>query len=278
MIAYPHIDPVALQIGPLQVHWYGLMYVIGISATWYLARKRVIADGHFPCNEAQVEDLIFYVALGLVVGGRIGYTFFYNMTAFLHDPVLLFRVWEGGMSFHGGLMGGVLGGWLYARVIGVPLLDLMDLVFRYVPIGLFAGRIGNFINGELWGAPTSLPWGMIFPAADGLPRHPSQLYEAGGEGILLGFLLYLLGQRRRSSGYITGVFFTGYAVIRFLVEFIRVPDAQIGYLLGGWLTMGQVLTIPVFIFGGLMIRHAIHHPAIEKKIHVEHANDIRTET
>lgn len=265
MIAYPHINPVALSLGPLQVHWYGLMYVIGISATWYFARKRVQLNHDQPCNAQQVEDLVFYVALGLVAGGRVGYTLFYNLSNFLQDPFILFRVWEGGMSFHGGLLGGVLAGWFFSLRINIALLKLTDLVFRYVPIGLFAGRIGNFINGELWGGPTSLPWGMVFPTGGPIIRHPTQLYEAILEGIILGLILLFYGKKPRGDGFLTGLFFILYALFRFMIEFIRVPDAQLGYLFGDWLTMGQVLTMPVFFFGLLMI--VISR---KKKIHVEH--------
>lgn len=253
MITYPQINPVALSLGPLQVHWYGLMYVIGISATWYLARKRVISSINQPCNADQVEDLIFYVALGLVAGGRIAYTLFYNFSNFLNDPLILFRVWEGGMSFHGGLLGGVVAGWFYAKHINVPLLSLTDLIFRYVPIGLFAGRIGNFINGELWGVPSNVPWAMVFPTGGNIARHPTQLYEALLEGIALGFIVYLAGRQTRPPGFVTGIFFVFYAVFRFLIEFIRVPDVQLGYLFNHWLTMGQILTFPVFLTGLLMI-------------------------
>ncbi len=248
MIPYPHIDPVAIQIGPLKVHWYGLMYLLGFLIFWGLGRLRARRED-IVVRPEQVSDMLFYMMLGVVLGGRIGYTLFYNLPQFLADPLVLFRIWEGGMSFHGGLLGVVAAVWLYQRRQGWGFWRTMDFVAPLAPLGLGAGRIGNFINGELWGKPTDLPWGMVFPGAGPLPRHPSQLYEAALEGVVLFAVLWLFSARPRPAGSVSGLFLIGYGVFRFLIEFIREPDAHIGYLAFGWLTMGQVLSLPMVLFG-----------------------------
>jgi phosphatidylglycerol:prolipoprotein diacylglycerol transferase len=252
MLPYPNIDPVAVSIGPLKIHWYGLMYVIGIGAVWILTRQRTKQAG-FPWTASQIEDLIFYTALGLVVGGRLGYILFYNLTAFLRDPLVLFRIWEGGMAFHGGLLGALVGMWLFARRNGSPFFAVTDFIAPYVPIGLFTGRIGNFINGELWGKPTDLPWAMVFPGAGPEPRHPSQLYESFLEGIVLFIVLQWFSRQSPPRMAVSGMFLLLYGFFRFLVEFVRLPDAHIGYLAFGWLTMGQVLSLPMIVFGALLL-------------------------
>jgi phosphatidylglycerol:prolipoprotein diacylglycerol transferase len=252
MLSYPNIDPVAIAIGPIKIHWYGLMYVIGIGATWFLARRRTERPG-FPWTAEQVEDLIFYTALGLVIGGRLGYILFYNFAAVLQDPLVLFRVWEGGMAFHGGLLGALAGMWLFARKVGGAYFDVVDFIAPYVPIGLFAGRIGNFINGELWGKPTDAPWAVIFPGAGIEPRHPSQLYEAFLEGVVLFLILHWFSRQSPPRGAVSGMFLLCYGVFRFAVEFVRLPDAHIGYLAFGWLTMGQVLSLPMIVLGAALI-------------------------
>ncbi|HLF95683.1 MAG TPA: prolipoprotein diacylglyceryl transferase [Methylococcaceae bacterium] len=248
MLSFPRIDPVAVAIGPLKVHWYGLMYMIGIGGAWWLARRRAQ-----DMTGEQVDDLAFYVAVGLVLGGRIGYVLFYNLPAFVLDPLLIFRVWEGGMSFHGGLLGALVGAGWCARRHNLGFFMLTDLGSPLVPIGLFAGRIGNFINGELWGKATDLPWGMIFPDAGSVPRHPSQLYEALLEGALLFTVLNLFVLDSRPRMAPTGLFLLGYGLCRFGVEFVREPDAQIGYLAGGWLTMGMLLTLPMIAGGAVLL-------------------------
>jgi phosphatidylglycerol:prolipoprotein diacylglycerol transferase len=261
MLPYPNIDPVAISIGPLKVHWYGLMYVIGIGATWWLARKKTERPG-FPWTAAQVEDLIFYCALGLILGGRLGYVFFYNLTAFLADPMLIFRVWEGGMAFHGGMLGVLAGMWLFGRQQKIAFFSLADFIAPYVPIGLLAGRIGNFINGELWGRPTDLPWAMVFPGAGPEPRHPSQLYEAFLEGLVLLVALRWFSRRSPPRMAVSGLFLLLYGIFRFAVEFVRLPDAHIGYLAFGWLTMGQALSLPMIVFGLLLLPLAYRrHPS-----------------
>jgi phosphatidylglycerol:prolipoprotein diacylglycerol transferase len=252
MLPYPIIDPVAISLGPIQIHWYGLMYVIGIGATWLLARQRTREPG-FPWTSQQIEDLIFDTALGLVIGGRLGYILFYNFTAFLHDPLMIFRVWEGGMAFHGGLLGALAGMWVFARKNGSTFFTVTDFIAPYVPIGLFTGRIGNFINGELWGKVTDQPWGMVFPGAGELPRHPTQLYEALLEGIVLFLALYWYRRQQPPRMAVSGMFLLLYGIFRFTVEFLRVPDAHIGYLAFQWLTMGQILSLPMILYGAFLI-------------------------
>ncbi|WP_022947165.1 prolipoprotein diacylglyceryl transferase [Methylohalobius crimeensis] len=258
MLPYPQIDPVAVQIGPLKVHWYGLMYVIGFLGAWFLARRR--AQRHDWRNEA-IDDLIFYGALGVVLGGRIGYMLFYNFPVLLHDPWSFFRVWEGGMSFHGGLLGVLAAmGW-FAHKHRRSFFEVTDFLAPLVPIGLFFGRLGNFINGELWGKVTDLPWGMVFPTGGPLPRHPSQLYEAILEGLVLFTVLWIYSAKPRPQMAVSGLFLLLYGAFRFLVEFIREPDAHIGYLAFGWLTMGQLLSTPMILAGLLLLAFAYRRPS-----------------
>jgi phosphatidylglycerol:prolipoprotein diacylglycerol transferase len=263
MLPYPHIDPVAISLGPVKVHWYGLMYVVGIGTVWLLARRRTLQPG-FPWSAEQIEDLIFMVALGLVIGGRLGYVLFYNFSAFLGDPWLIFRVWEGGMAFHGGMLGAFAGMWLFARKAGCGFFDVSDFIAPYVPIGLFAGRIGNFINGELWGKPTTLPWGMIFPDSGAEIRHPTQLYEAFLEGFVLFLALQAFQALRPPAMAISGMFMLLYGIFRFAVEFLRVPDAQLGYLGLGWITMGQILSFPMVLFGLCVLAIAYRHSLLKR--------------
>lgn len=275
---YPDIDPVAVQLGPLAVRWYGLMYLVGFACAWALGRYRAGRPGA-PVQAAQLDDLLFYCALGVILGGRIGYALFYDGGAWLDDPLRLFRVWEGGMSFHGGFLGVLVALWLYGRRSGAGFWRLADFVAPLVPLGLFAGRIGNFINGELWGAPADVPWAMQVPCAAnpvlcldklGLapgtlmtpPLHPSQLYQALLEGLVLFLLLWWFSRRPRPLMAVSGLFLAGYGVARFLVEFVRLPDAHIGYLAGGWVTMGQVLSAPMIVLGVLLVSIAYtrRHP------------------
>lgn len=251
MLTHPGFDPIALTLGPLKVHWYGLMYLIGFYGCWYLAIRRG-RSAHFPFPAPAVSDLLFFAAMGVILGGRIGYTLFYNLPVFLHDPVEIFRIWKGGMSFHGGLLGVIFAVWLYARTRGLPFFLVMDFAAIVVPFGLFTGRIGNFINQELWGAPTTLPWGMVFPAdPEHLPRHPSMLYEAFLEGLVLLGILWWFSSRPRPAGAVCGLFLVVYGTFRILVEFVRLPDAHIGYLAFGWVTMGMVLSVPMILVGAV---------------------------
>ena len=249
MLTYPDIDPVIFSIGPVAVRWYGLMYVIGFVLAWILARRRS-RRADTPIEPAQVDDLIFYGMLGVILGGRLGYSFVYAWDQVLQDPLYVFRITEGGMSFHGGLLGVIVALWWYARKRRIRLLELTDFAAPLVPLGLGFGRIGNFINGELWGKPTDVPWGFI---VNGVGRHPSQLYEALLEGLLLFVILWTYSAKERPYMAVSGLFLLCYGSFRFLVEFWRLPDADIGYLAFGWLTMGQVLSTPMILAGAVML-------------------------
>lgn len=258
MIPNPHIDPVAVEfgpfhigsyeIGPLQIHWYGIMYLVGFAAAWWLGRYRARRP-ESGWSVAQVDDLIFYGALGVILGGRFGYILFYNFKAFLENPLILFKVWEGGMSFHGGLIGVLIALALFARKFDKRWLAVVDFTAPLVPLGLAAGRMGNFINGELWGRPTDVPWAMVFPGAGSVGRHPSQLYEFALEGAVLFAILWWFSSKPRPAGAVSGVFAIGYGLFRIFVEFFREPDAHIGYLAFGWVTEGQLLSLPLVLVG-----------------------------
>lgn len=248
MLTAPDIDPVAISLGPLKIHWYGLMYVIGFLAGWWLGVVRARRpDSGWRATE--VGDLVFYIALGAIVGGRLGYVLFYNPGYYLRYPLEILFIWEGGMSFHGGLIGVAVVMWLYARRTARPWLAVTDFIAPLAPIGLGAGRLGNFINHELWGKVTDLPWGMVFRNAGPFPRHPTPLYELFLEGVALFVILWFYSAHRRATGAVSGMFLLCYGVFRFLVEFVREPDAHIGYLAFGWVTMGQVLSLPMIAFG-----------------------------
>jgi phosphatidylglycerol---prolipoprotein diacylglyceryl transferase len=262
LIPYPAINPVLVHLGPLPIRWYALAYIAGLILGWAYVRHLVRSDrlwGGLPRPSlASVDDLLVYVAFGVIFGGRLGYVLFYNLPLYLHHPLEIFAVWEGGMSFHGGLAGAALGIILFARRMQVPVLSVMDVVAAAVPIGLCLGRIANFIKPELWGRPTDVPWAMIFPGSDGQPRHPSQLYEASLEGVVLFCILALairLGALRR-PGLATGIFAVGYGVARIICEFFRQPDPQLGYLWDG-ATMGQLLSLPVIAAGLAFILFAV---------------------
>ena len=249
MIRYPDINPVLLKIGPLKIHWYGVMYLIGFLLIWLLASFKVKkSKGLWTAD--QLSDIIFYGIIGVLLGGRIGYILFYNFSEYLAHPLEMIKVWDGGMSFHGGLLGVVIAMWIFAKRNGKNLFQVGDFIVPFIPIGLGAGRIGNFINGELWGKVTNLPWAMIFPTDPShMPRHPSMLYEFFLEGIVLFIVLFFYSRKDKPRMAVSGLFLLLYGIFRFLVEFVRVPDPQLGYLAWGWLTMGQILSFPMIIIG-----------------------------
>lgn len=250
MMNYPQIDPIAFSLGPLNVHWYGLMYLIGFALAYLLGCYRAKQPNSGWTNE-QVGDVIFYTALGGIVGGRLGYMLFYGYHHWMQDPLVILRVWEGGMSFHGGIIGLLIGVWLFSRRHYRPFWQITDFLAPLVPLGIAAGRIGNFINGELWGRVTDVAWAMRFPHSDGAPRHPSQLYEAALEGVVLFAILWWFSSKQRPEGAVSAVFFLGYGILRFIAEFFREPDLHIGFIAIG-LTMGQVLCIPLIGFGAYL--------------------------
>ena len=247
---FPNIDPVIFSIGPVSVRWYGMMYLVGFLFAMWLANRRADKPGS-GWNREQVSDLLFAAFLGVVIGGRVGYVLFYNLEMFLDDPLYLFKVWTGGMSFHGGLLGVITAMFWYAHKNKRTLFGVADFVAPLVPFGLGMGRLGNFMNGELWGRATDLPWGVVFPGAGPFPRHPSQLYEFALEGVVLFFILNWFIKKPRPLGSVSGLFLVGYGTFRFLVEFVREPDAQLG-LFGGIISMGQILSTPM-IFGGVLL-------------------------
>jgi len=256
VFVYPEIDPIAISIGPLAVRWYGLMYVIGILGGWWLGRVQARRPWS-PLTVEQVDDLVTWIALGVILGGRVGSVLFYNFGDFVQNPLMLFQIWKGGMSFHGGFLGVALALWLYSRKAGVPFFAITDMIAPVVTVGLGAGRIGNFINGELWGKPTDVPWAVV---VNGVPVHPSQLYEACLEGLVLFLLTWTFARKQRPLKSVTGVFMVGYGLARFAVEFVRVPDAHIGYMAWGWLTRGQVLTAPMILVGLVLLYLAYRRP------------------
>ncbi len=261
-IPFPLIDPVAVELGPLAVRWYALAYVVGILVGWQylkmvarLPPKRIAPE--------MIDDLILWITLGVILGGRIGYTLFYKPGYYLFHPTEIFALWQGGMSFHGGLVGVCLAIWLYARAKKIDWRALGDVVVTAVPIGLFLGRLANFINGELFGRTTDVPWAMVFPHGGPEPRHPSQLYEAFLEGLVLFAILWYAAYRARllhRPGYVGGLFLTGYAIARGIGEAFREPDAHLGYLLLGGVTMGQLLSIPLLLAGIWLIARAPRDP------------------
>jgi phosphatidylglycerol:prolipoprotein diacylglycerol transferase len=257
-IAYPLIDPVAVEIGPLPIRWYALAYIVGLIGGWYYARRLCAIDALWGAvkrpTPASLDDLLVYVAFGVVIGGRLAYVVFYNPDQFLSHPEEIIAVWKGGMSFHGGLIGAALGAWAFAWRQGYPALPVFDVCSAVVPIGLFLGRIANFIKPELWGRVTDAPWAMVFPDAGPLPRHPSQLYEATLEGLLLFVLLYIAVRSGalKHPGRIAGLFGALYALARIFCEFFREPDPQLGFLFGG-ATMGMLLSLPVLLAGLLLL-------------------------
>lgn len=246
---YPKIDPVALDLGLIQIHWYGLMYLAAFSLAWWLGKVRA-QKPNSGWNAEQVSDMIFYGALGVVLGGRIGYILFYNFSHFIEDPLILLRVWEGGMSYHGGLIGVLIAMFLFGRRNKKTFFQTIDFIAPLVPLGYFAGRVGNFINGELWGRETDMPWGMVFPHVDNVVRHPSMIYQGLLEGVLLFIIIWFYSSKPRPVMAVSGVYLLGTGVFRIVNEFFRQPDAHLGFIAFDWLTMGQLLSVPLVLIGG----------------------------
>ena len=288
------IDPIAFSIGPVAVHWYGIMYLIAFAAFWFLGERRRRL-GRLPVGPTAFSDLAFYGMIGVIVGGRVGYMLFYDTASLIEHPLSLFKIWEGGMSFHGGLLGVLVALGLWARRNSLHFFDVIDFVAPLVPIGLGMGRLGNFIGGELWGRHTDASWGMIFPRAidtagrsieqlkamaaagqlDNEARHPSQLYQMALEGLVLFCVLYVVSMKPRPRYLVSGLFALLYGVFRFAVEFVREPDAQLGYLAWGWLTMGQVLSLPLVILGLVLIIMSRRAPTLSPRIVEDPPKDAR---
>jgi phosphatidylglycerol---prolipoprotein diacylglyceryl transferase len=256
MLTHPQFDPVALQLGPLGIHWYGLMYLIGFLSLLWLGKWRARTQPERGWRSSEMDDILFYGALGVIIGGRLGYVMFYQPAYYLSHPLEIAYLWQGGMSFHGGFLGVLVAMVLFARKTGKRWLAVMDFVAPLVPLGLGAGRLGNFINGELWGRTTDIAWGMVFPQVDNLARHPSQLYQFALEGIVLFVLLWWYSSKPRPVGAVSGLFLIGYGSFRFLVEFTREPDSFLGLLALG-LSMGQWLSLPMIMIGVWMMRRAL---------------------
>ncbi|HEX7770586.1 MAG TPA: prolipoprotein diacylglyceryl transferase [Dokdonella sp.] len=287
MIVLHQIDPIAISLGPLRVHWYGLMYALGFLAAWWLGRARIRA-GRLPGVDGDAfSDLLFYSMLGVILGGRLGWVLFYGLGELARDPLMIVRVWDGGMSFHGGLVGVLLAAWLWSRRHRLHFFDTMDFVAPLVPPGLGFGRIGNYVGGELWGKYTAADWGVVFPsglpepyrgldpaalkaqfdagALDAFARHPSQLYQAVLEGLVMFAVLWWFSSKPRPRYAVSGMFALMYGVFRFIVEFVRVPDAQLGYLAFGWLTMGQVLSLPLVLLGLFLLWRSRTAPVLQPR-------------
>ena len=262
VLIHPQFNPVAVSLGPLSVHWYGLMYLVAFLQFWWLGRQRILTHPELATTGwtlRQLDDLLFYGVLGVIVGGRLGQVLFYEPAYYLEHPLQVLAVWRGGMSFHGGFLGVLIAMWLYARKSKRRWLELTDFIAPLVPLGLAAGRIGNFINGELWGraADPALPWAMLFPWVDDVPRHPSQLYQAGLEGLVLFVCLWLYSSRKRPRGAVSGAFLIGYGVLRWVAEYFRTPDEGI-FGLSYSVSMGQWLSLPMVLFGIIFVV-AAHH-------------------
>jgi phosphatidylglycerol:prolipoprotein diacylglycerol transferase len=272
MLTYPDINPVLVQLGPIQVHWYGVMYLLGFLAAWALATTRAKST-HGEWNQELVQDLLFYGMFGGILGGRIGYMFLYNYTQLTTDPASLFRIWEGGMSIHGGIIGSAIAVALFAHNKHKKFGEVSDFLVPLVPFGLGLGRIGNFINGELWGRVTDAPWGMVFPNADSYPRHPSQLYEFLLEGVLLFALVWWFSAKPRPRNAVTGLFFIAYGVFRCVAELFREPDVQIGYIGFDWLTMGQLLSLPMILIGSYLLWKSYRNPMTALKKALDKAEE-----
>jgi phosphatidylglycerol:prolipoprotein diacylglycerol transferase len=255
-LPFPAIDPVIVQIGPIGIHWYGVGYVVGILFAWWYARRlastpRLWRGDTAPIRPEDIDDFVVWAAVGVVLGGRIGYVLFYDFARYMANPFDIIALWQGGMSFHGGLLGVTVAMILFARSRGIPVFSMFDIIAAGTPVGLGLVRLTNFINSELWGRPSDVPWAIVFPNGGPEPRHPSQLYEAALEGLVLFAVLWLLvflARRLKTPGFVAGAFICGYGLSRIFVEFFREPDPQLGYLFGGW-TMGMILSTPMVLIG-----------------------------
>ncbi len=252
MFIYPHINPVAIQLGPLKIHWYGFMYLVGFLSAWVLAKYRSSKQNNKWTTE-MVSDVIFYSAIGVVIGGRVGYMLFYGLSDFINHPLSIFEIWNGGMAFHGGVIGVAIALLFFSKKYHLNFFDVTDFIVPFVPIGLGAGRIGNFINGELWGRVTTMPWGMIYPHVDAMPRHPSEVYEFLLEGVTLFCILWFYSCKPKPRMAVTGLFLLLYGVFRFSCEFFRQPDIQLGFVFDNWMSQGQLLSIPMIVLGAIFL-------------------------
>jgi phosphatidylglycerol:prolipoprotein diacylglycerol transferase len=261
-IPYPHVNPVFLEFGPLQFRWYGLMYLVGLTTAYFLIKRKVAAQG-LAIKPDQIYDMVVFAAFGVFLGGRLGYTLFYNFSYYSEHPLKILAVWEGGMSFHGGLIGTIIALAWFSKRRDIPVYSVADLAASVTPIGLGFGRLGNFINGELYGRPTDVEWCMVFPAGGPACRHPSQLYEAGLEGLLLFTVLWFIGRWTTPPGTIFWSFLAGYGVCRLIVEFFREPDQHIGFILGS-VTMGQLLSAPMVMVGLIMVARGFYRAVPEQ--------------
>ena len=271
-LAFPAIDPIAISIGPIAIRWYALAYIAGLLLGWKYVVYYCTKTPNI-MSKRDVDDLLFWATLGVILGGRLGYILFYNLDYYLDNPANILKVWQGGMAFHGGFMGVILAIILFARKRGISILAVLDAAAVATPIGLFFGRIANFINGELFGRTTDVAWGIVFPNGGPEPRHPSQLYEAALEGLILFVVLFVLSRKafiRHRPGILGGTFVAGYGISRIIVEFFRQPDAQLGYLAGG-ITMGQILSIPMVLVGAACIVYALKSKPIETRVHPKEA-------
>ncbi len=261
MLTYPDINPVALQIGPLAIHWYGIMYVLGFGGVFWscYVRRAQPQWGVTPWERDEIVDLLFYGAVGVIFGGTLGYLLFYQPQVFLDDPLRLFRFWEPGRSFHGGLLGVLLGIFVFGKVDQRHFWLITDFIAPAIPIGIMAGRLGNFINGELWGRVTNMPWGIVFPYAGAVPRHPSQLYEFALEGLCLFIILNVYAKKFRATGAVSGLFLVCYGLFRFGIEFFREPDLDQGFVALGWMTKGQILSLPMIMMGLFLLYYTKNH-------------------